>query len=453
VSCRSAGREEENADGGEHPAIAAHEGVAPEYGQPAVHKTPASYADEVRAFGQSKSGLVARQFVLSLVQTADGLPIAHEVHPGNIAEAKTLLPMIKSLLARYPLKRVVLVADRGLLNVNNLDELEQLQATLAHSGRTVRLEYILAEPAARYGEFADALRAMAVEQPADRPWVGQATWHKRRLVVAHDPEVAARRAQARNSAIQELLKLGQQWSGKLDAQDAGTRRRGRHDHDPVADVAHDTEVMTDEQVRQPQFSIAASTPVGGPVQAAAKRIASGSPDAVILGISGMDAVNLIRALAAAGSGSRPTYFARSLVGSKLLAEQLGSLAHGIVVSQLVPSPFKPKAPVTREYVKLLRQRDKNAGPSFIEFEGFLNAKVVMILALERAGPNATRKRLLETLTHPGRVDLGGYSLDFSDPRRVGSLRRLDAYFSDRGRLFQADRSRHFSVIMVDHGAR
>lgn len=52
---------------------------------------------------------MARQFVLSLVQTADRLPIAHEVHPGNTAEAKTLLPMIRSLLERWPLERVVLV--------------------------------------------------------------------------------------------------------------------------------------------------------------------------------------------------------------------------------------------------------------------------------------------------------------------------------------------------------
>lgn len=184
-------------------------------------------ADDVRVHGQSKSGLVARQFVLSLVQTAEGLPIAHEVHPGNIAEAKTLLPMIKSLLTRYPLKRVVLVADRGLLSVNNLDELTKLQATLASEGRTVRLEYILAVPAARYGEFADALRALAGEHQADKPWVAQMTWQQRRLVIAHDPEVAARRTQARNTAIAELLALGQQWGGKLDAQDAGARRRGR----------------------------------------------------------------------------------------------------------------------------------------------------------------------------------------------------------------------------------
>jgi len=184
-------------------------------------------ADDVRAFGHSKSGPVARQFVLSLVQTAEGLPIAHAVHAGNIAEGRTLLPMIKSLLARYPLKRVVLVADRGLLSVNNLDALSQLQATLAREGRAVSLEYILAVPAARYGEFAEDLATLAADQPMDKPWVGQTTWQQRRLVIAHDPEMARRRTQARNAAITQLLALGQQWGGKLDAQDAGVRRRGR----------------------------------------------------------------------------------------------------------------------------------------------------------------------------------------------------------------------------------
>ena len=86
--------------------------------------------DDVRAYGMAKSGLVERQFMLSLVQTAEGLPIAHEVHPGNTAEAKTLLPMIRGLLARYPLKRVVLIADRGLLSTANIEELDKLQTQL-----------------------------------------------------------------------------------------------------------------------------------------------------------------------------------------------------------------------------------------------------------------------------------------------------------------------------------
>jgi hypothetical protein len=194
--------------------------------------------------------------MLSLVQTAEGLPIAHEVHPGNIAESKTLLPMIKSLLARYPLKRVVLVANRGLLSVNNLAELAELQTTLAGLGRAVKLEDVLAVPAARYGDFAESLLTVSCAQRSDTPWTAETTWESkppkpskpvkqakqsasstsneaasthsvRRLVIAHDHEVAQRRTLARRKAIADLLALGEQWGVKLDAQDAGTRRKGR----------------------------------------------------------------------------------------------------------------------------------------------------------------------------------------------------------------------------------
>ena len=182
--------------------------------------------EDVRAYGRAKSGLVERQFMLSLVQTAEGLPIAHEVHPGNTAEAKTLLPMIRNLLARYPLKRVVLVADRGLLSLGNLEELDKLQAQLKQDGRDVALQYILAVPAARYGDFADdlnRLNAAQTEKATDQPWCAETKWQDKRLVVAHDPEVAARRTTGRDKTIAELLAMGQQCSDKLDGQDESQR--------------------------------------------------------------------------------------------------------------------------------------------------------------------------------------------------------------------------------------
>jgi transposase len=184
-------------------------------------------ADDVRAYGRAKSGLVERQFMLSLVQTAEGLPIAHEVHPGNTAEAKTLLPMIRGLLARYPLKRVVLIADRGLLSVSNIEELGKLQAQLKKDGRDVVIEYILAVPAARYGDFADDLKLLSGAQAPDQQWCAETKWQDNRLVVAHDPVAAARRCQVRNKTIAELVAMGQQCSGKLDGQDAGQRAKGR----------------------------------------------------------------------------------------------------------------------------------------------------------------------------------------------------------------------------------
>lgn len=187
--------------------------------------------DDVRAYGLAKSGLIERQFMLSLVQTAEGLPIAHEVHPGNTAEAKTLLPMIRGLLARYPLKRVVLIADRGLLSTANIDELGKLQAQLKKDGRDVAVEYILAVPAARYGDFADDLKTLHAAQNSTQEWCSEATWQSNRLVVAHDPVSATRRTTARDKTIAELVKLGQQWSVKLDEQDerqrAGTKKNSK----------------------------------------------------------------------------------------------------------------------------------------------------------------------------------------------------------------------------------
>ncbi len=179
--------------------------------------------DDVRAYGMAKSGLVERQFMLSLVQTAEGLPIAHEVHPGNTAEAKTLLPMIRGLLARYPLKRVVLIADRGLLSTANIEELDKLQTQLKKDGRDVAVQYILAVPAARYGDFAEDLQKLHKGQDATQEWCAETAWGDSRLVVAHDPVAANRRTAARDDKVAELLKLGQQCSVKLDEQDESQR--------------------------------------------------------------------------------------------------------------------------------------------------------------------------------------------------------------------------------------
>jgi transposase len=157
------------------------------------------------------------------VQTAEGLPIAHEVHPGNTAEAKTLLPMIRELLAHYPLKRVVLIADRGLLSTANIEELNKLQAQLKKDGREVAVEYILAVPAARYGDFADDLKKLHEAQDSTQEWCAETQWKSSRLVVAHDPVAGARRTAARDKTIAELLKLGEHCSVKLDEQDERQR--------------------------------------------------------------------------------------------------------------------------------------------------------------------------------------------------------------------------------------
>ena len=70
---------------------------------------------DVRQFGMAKEGVIARQFMLGVVQTAEGLPIYHQVVDGNTAETTTLLPTLSTVLALFPTVRRVNPGGRSRL--------------------------------------------------------------------------------------------------------------------------------------------------------------------------------------------------------------------------------------------------------------------------------------------------------------------------------------------------
>ena len=179
---------------------------------------------DVRRYGLSKEGPIARQFMLGVVQTAEGLPIYHEVFDGNQAESPTLLPTLAKVLARFPhIKRLIVVADRGLLSLDNVDALGKI---VLPSGAPV--EFILAVPGRRYGEFEDVLKAFqAKASVATQEIIDEARWQGLRLVMAHNPERAAEQTQLRRERIAKLAEQARQWAGKLDGQDAGVTAKGR----------------------------------------------------------------------------------------------------------------------------------------------------------------------------------------------------------------------------------
>ena len=130
----------------------------------------------------AKEGLIARQFLIGVVQTAEGLPIDHQVVDGHTAEITTLLPTLSTVLALFPaVRRVVRVADRGLLS---LDNLAALQAVRLASGQA--LEFILAVPGRRYAEFAEVLATFAQPQcqGASTEVIGEVLWQGLRRAVA-----------------------------------------------------------------------------------------------------------------------------------------------------------------------------------------------------------------------------------------------------------------------------
>ena len=176
-------------------------------------------AGDVRQFGMSKEGVIARQIMLGVVQTAEGLPLYHEVFDGNTSEVQTLKPTLEKIVKRFPVKRVIAVADRGLLSVENLAELKTI--TLLGGGQ---LEFILAVPGRRYGEFAELLEPLQTTQfdKATQEVLGETVWEQLRLIVAHDPHTAQQATDKRDALIKALQAKAEQLASKLDAQEAGS---------------------------------------------------------------------------------------------------------------------------------------------------------------------------------------------------------------------------------------
>ena len=162
--------------------------------------------------------------MLGVVQTAEGLPIYHEVFEGNQAESPTLVPTLKKVLARFGhIKRLIVVADRGLLSLDNMEELGNV---VLPSGQP--LEFILAVPGRRYGDFVELLQDFQRKAgDAKDEVIDEVQWNALRLVVAHQPERAQEQTQWRNERIAALEAQAAQWAGKLGEQDAGARARGR----------------------------------------------------------------------------------------------------------------------------------------------------------------------------------------------------------------------------------
>jgi hypothetical protein len=76
-----------------------------------------------KAFGYSRDHRGDRpQVVIGLLVTSDGIPIAHHVFAGNTADRSTLPEVMTDLQARFGVGRIALVADRGLISEENLNE-------------------------------------------------------------------------------------------------------------------------------------------------------------------------------------------------------------------------------------------------------------------------------------------------------------------------------------------
>ncbi|WP_422088693.1 ABC transporter substrate-binding protein [Variovorax sp.] len=153
------------------------------------------------------------------------------------------------------------------------------------------------------------------------------------------------------------------------------------------------------------------------VAQAVKTIVAARPDAVVQVGAYKACATFIREARKAGYGG--TFFNMSFVGTQALADELGKDAAGVMITQVVPSPYNQANALAREFAEAVRKAGNGASANFSSMEGYLAAKV-LVEGLRKAPGKPARESLIAGLESIDRQQFGGFEVSFSSKNHVAS---------------------------------
>ena len=93
------------------------------------------------------------QMVVGVVLDGEGNPICCEMWPGNTADVKTLIPVVDRIRSRFHIGRFCVVADRGMISQETINELDQREIPYILGARMRKLKEIRQEVLTRAGRY------------------------------------------------------------------------------------------------------------------------------------------------------------------------------------------------------------------------------------------------------------------------------------------------------------
>ncbi|MBT9552613.1 MAG: ABC transporter substrate-binding protein [Hydrogenophaga sp.] len=152
------------------------------------------------------------------------------------------------------------------------------------------------------------------------------------------------------------------------------------------------------------------------VAPALKDILAAKPEAIVQIGAYKACATFIRLARQQGFGGN--FYNVSFVGTQALMDELGAVAKGVVVSQVMPFPYSPATQLSGEYLADLKDK-RGQAPNYSGMEGYVAAKV-FVEALKRAGRGATRESFIDAIHGMQAVNLGGFPVDFGPQKHTGS---------------------------------
>lgn len=150
-----------------------------------------------------------------------------------------------------------------------------------------------------------------------------------------------------------------------------------------------------------------------------QRVNALKPDGVLL-LNGQPTLNVAAVRGMQESGYLGRFFGASIIGHLGLVDALGPSSRGLVITQVVPSPWHASIPLVIDYRKLMEFYGVSEF-GFASMEGFIAARV-FVEGLRRAGRNLTRERLIHALESINDRNYAhrGFPINFSRTNHNGS---------------------------------
>jgi len=168
--------------------------------------------------------------LVGLVITGDGFPVAHHVFPGNTADINAFRVAIKDLRQRFPIRRVVIVADRGVVSGGVIEELENAKPednkAGGESSADTKIEYILGMRMRKNKEVDEKVlsRAGRYHKVDDNTEAKEVWVNGHRYVVCHNAESEKRDRERRREIIERAREDLRQKGVKAFIMPRGLRR-------------------------------------------------------------------------------------------------------------------------------------------------------------------------------------------------------------------------------------
>jgi ABC-type branched-subunit amino acid transport system substrate-binding protein len=152
------------------------------------------------------------------------------------------------------------------------------------------------------------------------------------------------------------------------------------------------------------------------VSAAVKTIVATQPHAVVQVSAYQSCAAFIRAARKAGYGG--TFYNVSFVGAQALADELGKDGVGVVISQVIPSPYSMTNAITRDFNEAARKSKSTTRANYSSAEGFLAARM-LVEGLRRSPGKPSREGLIAGLESLDQ-SLDGFEVALSPKDHVAS---------------------------------